>query len=279
MAKIICETGASHQRSYSRSVALINVARMAGADAVKFSAFKPDEMTANSKDDPFVIKDDPWQGKSLYELYEQSALSYEFISDLRATTVAAGMEFVLSVYHPNTVPLLKDWGVHTVKIASFENTYIDLLEAISAQKHIKHVILSAGGATVEEIETALSILDNLNVTLLHCVSSYPTDPEDMNLLTMLDMKDRFNVPVGLSDHSMGFTAAVAATAMGGEVIEKHIKLDDEGLDSSFAVFPDRFACMVAACREVEKVLGEASYPGVKSYHRCEIDGRFLRKVW
>lgn len=258
---------------------MINVARMADADAVKFSVFKPEEMTANSSQSPFVIEDGPWDGKSLYGLYEQSKLSYDWIDDLRRATIAAGMEFILSVYHPNTVPLLKDWGVHTVKIASYELTYTALLEAISAESHIKHVILSTGGATAEEIESALSILDNQNVTLLHCVSSYPAPVEKMNMLTMTDMANRFNVPVGLSDHTDGITAAVAATAMGATVIEKHMKLDDEGLDSSFAIFPDRFACLVAACKEVDKIMGKVDYSGKKTYHRADINGEYLRKFW
>lgn len=281
MTKIICETGASHRKSYARCIALINAARMAGADAVKFSVFKPEEMTSNSSSPPFVIEEGPWKGKSLYELYEQSALCYDWIADLRNATRAAGMEFILSVYHHNTVALLKDWGVHTVKIASFEITYTALLEAISAESHIKHVILSTGGATIEEIKTALTILDNLrpNITLLHCISSYPAKPEDMNMLTMADMEKRFDVAAGLSDHSNGITAALTATAMGATIIEKHMKLDDEGLDSSFAVFPDRFACMVAACREVEAIIGKVDYLGKKSYHRDEIDGKYLRRVW
>lgn len=279
MTKIIAETGASHRKSYARCIALINAARMAGADAVKFSAFVPEQMTANSNEPPFVIKDGPWKGKSLYELYEESSLPYEWIDDLRIATISAGMEFILSVYHPETVPILKDWAVHTVKIASFELNYTELLEAISAESHIKHVILSTGGATAEEIETALSILDNQNVTLLHCISAYPAPIEKMNMATMVDMREQYNVPTGLSDHSTGISAAAAATAIGASVIEKHIKLDDDGLDSAFAVFPDRFACMVQVCREVQTIMGEVKYDGKKTYHRDNIDGEYLRKVW
>lgn len=278
-AKIIAETGASHRKSYARCIALINASLMAGADAVKFSLFKPDEMTKDSNLPPFSIVDGQWKGKSLYELYEQSALPYFWIDDLKMATESAGMEFILSIYHPNTVPLLKDFGVHTVKIASFELSYNTLLEAISEEDHIKHVILSTGGSTAEEIENALAILGKKNVTILHCVSEYPAPIEKMNMLTMADMGIRFGLAVGLSDHTTGIISSVVAVSMGATVIEKHIKLDNDGLDSSFAVFPDRFKCMVNACREAEKIIGYVKYSEHKTYHRADIEGEYLRKVW
>jgi pseudaminic acid synthase len=277
--KIIAETGASHGKSYTRCIALIHASHMAGADAVKFSLFKPEEMAPKSDEPPFIIRKGPWEGKSLYELYEQSSLCYEWIEDLKAATKAGGMEFIVSVYHPNTVPLLRTNGIETVKIASFELGYKALLEAISEQECIKHVILSTGGATIGEIEAAMSILGGKKVTLLHCVSSYPAALDEMNILTMADMAGRFKTDVGLSDHTTGIVAAAVATSIGAAVIEKHIKLDDEGLDASFAIFPDRFANMSGAIREVEMVMGKVEYPGKKTYHRDLIDGEYWRKVW
>ncbi|MBE3087526.1 MAG: N-acetylneuraminate synthase family protein [Chloroflexi bacterium] len=278
--KIIAESGASHRKSYTRCIALIHASRMAGADAIKFSLFKPDEMAPKSDEPPFIVtKEGPWQGKSLYELYEQSSLCYDWISDLKTATRAAGMEFIVSVYHPNTVPLLHKNKIETVKIASFELGYLSLLEAISEQECVKHVILSTGGATVDEIETAMSILAGKKVTLLHCVSSYPAALDEMNILTMADMGGRFKTEAGLSDHTTGIAAAVVAASMGASIIEKHIKLDDEGLDASFAVFPDRFATMSGAIREVERAMGKVEYPGKKTYHRDWIDGEYWRKVW
>ena len=278
--KIIAETGASHRKSYTRCIALIHASRMAGANAVKFSLFKPGEMAPNSSESPFIItKEGAWQGKSLYELYEQSSLCYDWIGDLKTATKAAGMEFIVSVYHPNTVPLLRNNRIDTVKIASFELGYLALLEAVSEQECIKHVVLSAGGATIDEIETAMSILAGKKVTLLHCISSYPAALNEMNILTMADMGGRFKTEAGLSDHTTGIVAAVVAASIGATVIEKHIKLDDEGLDASFAVFPDRFATMSGAIREVERAMGKVEYPGKKTYHRDLIDGEYWRKVW
>lgn len=279
MIKIVAETGASHQGSYARCIALINAARMAGADAVKLSFFDPDEMTADSSESPFIINEGVWKGKSLHQIYEESKLRYDWIGDLKNATQAAGLEFIASIYHPNTVPLLKKYGVHTVKIASFELCYTELLESISNENHIRHIILSTGGATEDEIDKAISHLDCSKLTLLHCLSAYPAQADKMNMLTIIDMKEKFGVPVGLSDHTTGITAAVVATSLGASIIEKHIKLDDEGLDSSFAVFPDRLAYLVSACREAERILGKIEYSGKKTYHRADIDGRYLRKVW
>lgn len=276
LPRIICETGASHRQSYARCIALIDAARKVGADAVKFSLFKPHEMTMKSEDPPFLIQNGPWTG-SLYNLYEKSSLCYDWIPDLKTAAKACNLDFIVSVYHPDTVPLLDRLCIREVKIASFEITYLDLLGEIS-KSNVKKVILSTGGADLDEIATAVEMLSNKDLTLLYCVSSYPAKEDDMNLLTMKDLM-RFDCPVGLSDHSTGLTAPVAATVMGASVIEKHIKLDDDGLDSSFAVFPDRFAAMVVACRQAKKMLGKVDYPGKKTYHRAEIDGVMLRKVW
>ena len=277
--KIIAETGASHRKSYARCIALIHAARMAGADAVKFSLFRPEEMAPDIAEPPYIVEHGPWQGKSLYELYEQSCLYYDWIPDLRTATQAAGMEFIASVYHPNTAALLRIHGIQTVKIASFELGYTALLEALSRLEHVEHIILSCGGATVDEIEAAMSILGDKNVTLLHCVSTYPAPLDEMNILTMADMGTRFKTAVGLSDHTTGITAAVVARSLGASIIEKHIKLDDEGLDSSFAIFPDRFAAMVGAVRTAEAAMGDVRYLGKKTYHRDLIGGEYWRKVW
>lgn len=277
MIKIIAETGASHRKSYARCLALIDAARKAGADAVKFSLFKPEEMTIDS--DEYVITEGPWKGKRLYELYIESNLNYDWIGDLKNASEAAGLEFIVSIYHPNTIDLLKIYGCHTVKIASFELGYTELLEGIAAESHIKHIILSTGGATIEEIQQALIVLEGKKTTLLYCVSAYPALAENMNLLTMADMGRRFGTLVGLSDHTDGITASVTATAMGASIIEKHIKLDNEGLDSSFAIFPDRFSLMVAACKEAEKIVGKIEYSGKKNYHRKQVDGQMIRALW
>jgi len=275
---IIAETGASHGHSYAKCLALIHAARLAGADAVKFSAFKADEMTADSQEPPFLIANGPWKGRSLYNLYKQSALPYEWLPDIKRAAQSAGLKFILSIYHPNTVPLLAELGVRTVKIASFELNFPDFLQAV-AQSSVSNVIASTGSSTIPEIEQAVRILSNKHLTLLHCVSAYPALPEEMNLHTMIDMQIRFKVPVGLSDHTTGMNAPVCAGALGASVIEKHIKIDEDGLDSSFAILPDRFAGMVQVCRQAKTMLGKAVYDRPKAYHRKQIKDRMLRVVW
>lgn len=276
--KIVCETGAAHRKSYSRCIALINVAKQAGADAVKFSAFKPEEMTLKSEDSPFVITDGPWSGRNLYGLYEEIALPYEWIPDLRRAAIAVGLDFILGVYHPNTVPILQELGVKTVKIASFELNYTELLEELAKTAYVKKVILSTGGATEDEIRAALDILKDKEVTLLYCVSSYPARPEEMNLKTLEDMK-KFGAEIGLSNHSQVLSVPIMAVTMGASLIETHIKLDDDNLDASFAIFPDKFSAMVQVCRQAEKIMGEVSYDRPKTFHRKEFEGKMLRVVW
>ena len=277
MTKIVCETGAAHRQSYSRCMAMIHNAYQAGADAIKFSVFKPDEMTLNRAEAPFVIESGPWRGK-LHDLYGQTALCYHWIPELRRAALSVELDFIISIYHPHTVSFLPEWGIRTVKIASFELSYTDLLRAIAKEEYVKHVIVSTGSATEEEIGRALELLRPKEVTLLYCVSAYPAPPGQMNLNTLEDMK-KFGVPVGLSDHSTGLAAPVMAVALGATIIEKHLKLDDENLDADFAIFPDRFKAMAEACRQAETIMGEVNYDKPKTFHRKEVDGKILRVVW
>ncbi len=268
---IIAETGASHRQSYARAMALIDAARQAGADGIKFSAFIPSEMTSGES----IIKKGPWKGRSLISLYEESFLSYDLIPDLKNAARAVGIDFILSIYHPNTIPIAIAWGCKTIKIASFEITYLGLLKAIAREPSFKNIILSTGCATEREIQTAVDIFIDKNLTLLHC-TSYEGD--ELNLRTLSDM-NQFNRPTGLSDHSKGIMAPVIATSMGATVIEKHLKLDEDGLDASFAIFPDQLRRMVDVIRETESIMGKVDYSGKKSYHRDDVDGEMLRVVW
>lgn len=277
-ALIVAETGASHRGSYARALALIDAAKRAGVDAIKFAAFVPDEMTVESDQPPFLITQGPWAGRTLHSLYVESALPYQMFPDLITATKAVGLDFILSIYHPNTVPWAVQWGCKGIKISSFELRYRDLLEAVAQEPSFKTVILSTGGATEQEIDAAVQVLALKRLALLHCISEYPAPAKDMNLRTMVNMQERLNLPVGLSDHTTGLTAPVTAVALGAVMVEKHIKLDDDSLDSSFAVFPDRFGAMVHACRLAEDMMGEISYGQPKTYHRKQVDGRMVRVV-
>lgn len=276
--EIICETGAAHRKSYARCIALIDAAWASGADAVKFSAFKPEEMTIKSSDPPFVITEGPWSGRNLYDLYDEIAIPYEWLPDLRRATKAVGMEFILSVYHPNTVPILQELGVKTVKIASFELNYVELLIQLAKDPYIKRILLSTGGATEKEITTALEILKYKDVVLLYCVSEYPAKIRDMNLVMLEDMR-KFGKKLGLSNHTQVLSVPLMAVTLGACVVETHIKLDDDSLDASFAVFPDKFAAMVDIVRQAEVIMGKVDYDRPKSYHRRDYEEKMLRVVW
>jgi len=275
---IIAETGAAHRKSYARCIALIDAARAAGADAVKFSAFKPEEMTLKSGDPPFVITEGPWSGRNLYDLYDEIAIPYEWLPDLRRATKSAGLEFILSVYHPNTVPILAELGVKTVKIASFELNYVELLTELAKDPYVKKILLSTGGGTEKEITAALEILKYKDVVLLYCVSEYPAKTSDMNLVMLEDMR-KFGKKLGLSNHTQALSVPLMAVTLGACVIETHIKLDDDNLDASFAVFPDKFAAMVDIVRQAELIMGKVDYDRTKSYHRKKMNGEMLRVVW
>ena len=278
--QIVAELGSSHRKSYSRAMALINAAHGAGADAVKIPAFIPSEMTLDSDQPPFIIEKGPWAGRTLYSLYEESALCYDFIPDLKRAVEALGMEFILSIYHPNTVPWAVQCGCRTIKIASFEVGYTELLEAVAAERAFRHVIVSLGGSTAEERTQVHSFLTQKQATFLHCVSEYPAFPGHMNLRTVRHMQEglRLDYSVGLSDHSQTITAPVVAVALGATMVEKHLTLDDESLDSGFAIYPDRFRLMVEAVRQAEAMMGEVTYNQPKTFHRQLIDGRMLRVV-
>ncbi len=276
--KIIAETGAAHRKSYSRCLAMIDAARQCGADAIKFSAYKADEMTIDSNKEPFVIKSEPWKGMSLYSIYDSIAIPYHWLNDLKRATMAAGMEFILSVYHPNTVEILGQLGVKTVKIASFELNYTELLKSLANDPKVYNILLSTGGATEKEIDKASDILKYKDLTLLHCISKYPAKPEEMNLV-MLDNMKKFGFKVGLSNHSRILTVPVMAVTMGATVLEQHLKLDDDNLDASFALFPDAFKAVVDVCRKTEAILGTVDYSQPKTFHRKEINGKWVRAVW
>jgi len=273
--KIIAEMGASHQQSFQKALAIIWAAADVGANAVKVQMFTPDDMTLPKDDEKFKIKKGLWQGRILYELYEKACMPYDWIPRLKEHTEARGMDFIVTVYHPRTVAIAEEMGIKTYKVASFEINYENLIKKLD--KTDKPVIVSCGSASYKEIEAVVRIMRR-NLTLLKCTSQYPAPLDNMNLLTIPDMRGKFGVPVGLSDHTLGIVAPVIAVGLGATVIEKHISVDGKGLDGGFAILPDRFATMVQSIRAAEKALGKVEYGGKKSYHREMIDSNFVRTV-
>jgi pseudaminic acid synthase len=273
--KIIAEMGAEHQRSFQKALAIVWAAAEAGADALKIQMFTPDDMTLNSRDEKFIVKEEQWSGQSLYELYEKACMPYDWIPRIKEHVEARGMEFIVTVFHPRTVPIAEEMGIKFYKVASFEINYKKLF--LSLDKTDKPVIVSTGSATYKEIENVVKILRR-NLTLLKCTSQYPAPIESMNLSMIPALEHCFNVPAGLSDHTKGIVAPVVAVVLGAKVIEKHISVDCKGLDGNFAILPDRFAAMVQAVRAAEKSIGKIDWGGKRSYHRQEVDGEMVRVV-
>ena len=261
-AYIIAEMSANHAGSLERALELIHVAKDAGADCVKIQTYTADTMTIDCHNEYFQIEKGTWEGENLYGLYQKAYTPWEWQEQLRDEAAKVGIDFLSTPFDPRSVDFLEDLGVHFYKIASFELVDIPLLEYVAAKN--KPIIMSTGMGTLEEIQEAVDAIystGNRQLALMKCSSAYPAKPEEMNLRTMQDLKERFGVPVGLSDHSMGALSAATAVAMGANLIEKHFCISRavKNPDSSFSMEPQEFREMVEQVREVEKAMGSVQY--------------------
>ncbi len=261
-AYIIAEMSANHAGSLERALELIHVAKDAGADCVKIQTYTADTMTIDCHNEYFQIEKGTWEGENLYGLYQKAYTPWAWQEQLRDEAAKVGIDFLSTPFDPRSVDFLEDLGVHFYKIASFELVDIPLLEYVAAKN--KPIIMSTGMGTLEEIQEAVDAIystGNRQLALMKCSSAYPAKPEEMNLRTMQDLKERFGVPVGLSDHSMGAFSAATAVAMGANLIEKHFCISRavKNPDSSFSMEPQEFREMVEQVREVEKAMGSVQY--------------------
>ena len=262
-AYIIAEMSANHAGSLERALELVHVAKDAGADCVKIQTYTADTMTIDCHNEYFQIEKGTWgSGEKLYGLYQKAYTPWEWQEQLRDEAAKVGIDFLSTPFDPRSVDFLEDLGVHFYKIASFELVDIPLLEYVAAKN--KPIIMSTGMGTLEEIQEAVDAIystGNRQLALMKCSSAYPAKPEEMNLRTMQDLKERFGVPVGLSDHSMGAFSAATAVAMGANLIEKHFCISRavKNPDSSFSMEPQEFREMVEQVREVEKAMGSVQY--------------------
>lgn len=260
---VIAELSANHGQSFERAEDLVYAAKEAGADAVKLQTYRPDSITIDCENDFFAIDQGTvWDGKNLYRLYEEAYTPWEWQPRLKLLAESLGMQLFSSPFDFEAVDFLEQMNVPAYKIASFELVDIPLLEKVAATG--RPVILSTGMATKEEIQLAVRTLQHHGaeqIALLKCTSAYPASPESMNLRTMADLGHSFRVPFGLSDHTLGIEAPVAAVALGASIIEKHLTLrrSDGGPDSAFSLEPEEFAAMVAAVRTAEKMVGGVHY--------------------
>lgn len=256
---IVAELSANHLGSLERAFRIIEEAKIAGADAVKFQTFTVKGMV----DDPDrVLTSGPWAGCSLGDLYAKAMTPRSWHQVLFAYARSLSIEPFSTPFTPDDVEFLEEFDCPRYKIASFELT--DHKFIAYAARTCKPLIMSTGMATDDEIAAAVGVAMDAGcygITLLKCTSGYPAPAAEVNLRTMVDMEKRFGWPVGISDHSQGIGVAVAATALGAEVIEKHLTLrrGDGGPDAAFSMEPHEFRQMVTECRRAAAALGEVRY--------------------
>lgn len=262
-AFVVAELSANHGHKLEVALESVRAAKEAGADAVKIQTYTADTITLNCDADDFKVKGTLWDGRTLYDLYKEAYTPWEWHQAIFDEAKKCGLICFSTPFDKTAVDFLEDLGNPIMKIASFEITDTPLIEY--AAKKGKPMVISTGIAMPEDIELAVkTCMDagNNDITLLKCTSSYPAPIEDANLMTMVDMKQRYGVKVGLSDHTMGYDVAVAAVALGATLVEKHFILDRSigGPDAAFSMEIGEFAAMVKTIRNVEKAIGEVVYP-------------------
>ncbi len=260
---IVAELSANHNGSLSTAIKTICAAKKAGADAVKLQTYRPDTITIDSERNDFVIKNNSiWDGQSYYKLYESAFTPWEWHEELFRVANEEGLLCFSSPFDKTAVDFLEDLDNPIYKIASFEITDTPLIQYIASKG--KPTIISTGIATMNDIDLALSTckeVGNSNLALLKCTSSYPAPINEANLIMIPDLKKRYGVVTGLSDHTLGITAPIVAVNLGAKIIEKHFILDKSvgGPDASFSLDKNGFSEMVKSIREAEVCVGEINY--------------------
>ncbi len=260
---VIAEMSANHGQDFNRAVEIIHAMKESGADAVKLQTYTPDTMTIDSDHKEFRIgKGTIWEGKTLYELYGEAYTPWEWQPKLKKVANDLGMDLFSTPFDSTAVDFLEEMNVSAYKVASFELIDIPLIERIAQTG--KPMIMSTGMGSFEEIQKAVEAAREAGakeIALLKCTSAYPAPPEEINLRTIPDLMEKLNVPVGLSDHTLGIAVPVAAVALDACIVEKHFTMsrDDPGPDSAFSLEPDEFKQMVGSVRIAKKALGEVSY--------------------
>lgn len=261
---IVAEMSGNHNQSLDRALQIVDAAVRAGAHAIKLQTYTADTMTLNATTDDFYIRDDKslWKDKNLYQLYQEAHTPWEWHPAIFKRAQELGLICFSSPFDETAVDFLETLDVPCYKIASYEVTDLPLLKKVAATK--KPVIVSTGMSTVQEIEMAIHTLQKNGcdeIIILKCTSTYPASPENTNILTIADMRQKFGVEVGLSDHTMGIGVAVASVALGATVIEKHFTLSraEGGVDAAFSMEPAELAELVKETERAWLALGKVTY--------------------
>lgn len=259
---IIAELSANHNGSIETAFKIIEQAKLCGADAVKLQTYKANTITLNSQNEEFMIRGGLWDGQSLYDLYEKAHMPWEWHKPLFDYARELNITIFSSPFDRTAVDLLEDLNAPAYKIASFEAVDLPLIKYVASTG--KPMIISTGMADKAEIAEAIQAAYDggcKDLVILHCVSGYPAPAEDYNLKTLQDMARSFNLPVGLSDHTLDNTTAIASVVLGASVIEKHFTLDRNGggPDDSFSLEPAELKQLCMGAKTAWEALGQVDY--------------------
>lgn len=258
---VIAEMSANHGGSLETALDIVRQAAKAGADCLKIQTYTADTLTIDCDKEYFKIKGGLWDGYKLYDLYQDAGTPYEWHKAIKEECEKCGIDFLSTPFDNTAVDFLEELGVEAYKIASFELNDVMLIEYAASKG--KPMIMSCGMASPEEIQDAVDAcrkVGNNQIVLLKCCSEYPANWEDMHLGNIPDMRERFGVHVGLSDHSFGSIGAVVAVSLGAQVIEKHVKIDGiESADSAFSMSMDDFAMMVQDAKNARAIAKGPDY--------------------
>lgn len=259
---VIAEVSANHNGCFEKGLEIIRAAAAAGADAIKLQTYTPDTMTLDCDSDDFVIRGGLWDGRKLYDLYSEAHTPWEWHKTYFDLAKSLGVIMFSTPFDETAVDFLEKLDCPVYKIASFELTDTPLLKKIASTK--KPVIMSTGLATLEEIREAVATLRENGCTelaILHCISAYPAEASDYNLMTIPSLEQEFGTVVGLSDHTLGTATSVASIALGASVIEKHFIMSrsEKGPDSAFSLEPAELQELCDSTRTAWEALGTSSY--------------------
>lgn len=274
---IVAEMSANHNHDYDAAVEIIKAAKASGADAVKLQTYTPDTMTIVCDTESFLIPGgNTWEGQTLHDLYKQAHTPWEWQPKLKAVADDIGIDLFSTAFDLSSVDFLEEMGIDVYKIASFELVDLALIEKVA--KTGKPIIMSTGLATLGEIEDAVLAARSAGcqqLALLECTSSYPATPADSNLRTIPHLSEMFDLPTGLSDHTLGTAVSIASVALGACIIEKHFKLPNSGggPDSAFSITPEELKTLVDGVRMVEQALGDVDYTVTEK----ELNNRCFRR--
>jgi len=283
---IIAEMSGNHQGSLGKAMELLGKCAEAGVNAFKLQTYSANSLTIDSKRSEYLVSDGPWKGRTLYDLYSQGQTPREWVAPLVQFGRSLGISVFSSPFGPDDVNFLESINVPAYKVASFEINYKQLFTRIA--KTQKPIIFSTGLATLQEIDEAIRLLLDLQVqdfAILKCTTSYPAELTDLNLETIRFLSEKYQVPVGFSDHTKGFVASLSAVALGATIIEKHVKLDDDDIsvDASFSLPVSQLQSFVQLCQESRKTVGQiqdgptSSEEGYLKYRRSIVAKRNIEQ--